>query len=132
MNHPGLKESAVKPLFIYMTAKNRSQARRIGRALVAEKLAACVNILDGMNSFYFWEGKLCDEREVVMVAKTTEAILPRLVARVKQLHSYSVPCIAAMPIVGGNRDFLSWIAKETAPPINRNRKVPSARESGSP
>ncbi len=132
MNRLAHKGSAVKPLFIYMTAKNRRQARRIGRALVAEKLAACVNILDGMSSFYFWEGKLCDEREAVLVAKTTEAILPRLVARVKQLHSYSVPCIAAMPIVGGNRDFLSWITRETALLRNRNRKVSSARESGSP
>jgi periplasmic divalent cation tolerance protein len=118
----------MKPLFIYMTAKDRKQARAIGRALVEERLAACVNILDGMNSFYFWEGNLCDERETVIIAKTTDARLPRLVERVKRLHSYRVPCIAALPIAGGNRDFLQWIALETASPGIRTRKAPPARK----
>lgn len=124
------KGSAVKPLFIYMTTKDRKEARRIGKALVEEKLAACVNILDGMNSFYFWEGKLHDEREAVLIAKTMDSLLPRFVTRVKRLHSYSAPCIVAMPIVGGNRNFLSWIARETAAPGIRAPKVPSRAKRG--
>lgn len=102
------------PLFVYMTARDREEARRIGKALVTEKLAACVNICNGMNSLYFWEGKLCDEQEAVLIAKTTEPLLEKLTARVKELHSYKVPCIVALPIVGGNTDFLAWIGKETA------------------
>jgi periplasmic divalent cation tolerance protein len=105
-------------LFIYITTKDRREARRIGKALVTEKLAACVNILDGMNSLYFWEGKLSDERETLLIAKTRKALLPRLTARVKQLHSYKVPCIVALPITAGNRDFLQWIAGETTPAKN--------------
>lgn len=124
------KGSAVKPLFIYMTTKDRKEARRIGKALVEEKLAACVNILDGMNSFYFWEGKLHDEREAVLIAKTMDSLLPRFVTRVKRLHSYSAPCIVAMPIVGGNRNFLSWIARETAAPGMRAPKVPLRAKRG--
>jgi periplasmic divalent cation tolerance protein len=111
-------------LFIYITTKDRREARRIGKALVTEKLAACVNIVDGMNSLYFWEGKFCDERETILIAKTRKVLLPCLTARVKQLHSYRVPCIAALPIIGGNRDFLQWIAGETAAP-----KRPPARLS---
>ena len=95
----------MKPIFIYMTAKNRREARRIGKTLVTEKLAACVNILGGMNALYFWEGKLCDVQEIALIAKTRDALLPCLVKRVKQLHSYSVPCIAAMPLVGETGTF---------------------------
>jgi periplasmic divalent cation tolerance protein len=122
----------VKPLFIYMTTKDRKEARRIGKTLVEEKLAACVNILDGMNSFYFWEGKLCDEQEAVLIAKTMDSLLPRFVRRAKQLHSYRVPCIVAIPIIGGNRKFLSWMARETGcSPGNCAPKAPSrARERG--
>ncbi len=115
-----------------MTAKDREEAKRIGTAIVVEKLAACVNIIDGMNSLYFWEGTLCDEREAVLIAKTTEALLPRLVDRVKQLHSYRIPCIVAMPITGGNRDFLRWIGHETAAPDAGVRKPPAVRKSKPP
>jgi periplasmic divalent cation tolerance protein len=110
----------MKPLFVYLTAKNKKQARAIGKALVAEKLVACVNILSGMNSLYFWEGKLCDETEAVVIMKTVDTRLEKLVARVKQLHGYSVPCVVALPIAGGNKDFLSWVNVETAPKKSRS------------
>jgi len=105
----------MRPLMVYITARDKKQARGIGKALVAERLAACANIFGGMNSFYFWEGRLCDDREAVLIVKTSHGLLNRLVKRVKALHSYSVPCIVALPIVGGNRDFLSWVKQETAP-----------------
>ena len=105
----------MKTILLYMTTKNTAQARRIGKTLVAERLVACVNILGGMNSIYRWEGKLCDEREAVLLAKTRDTLLRKVVNRVKQLHSYEVPCIVALPLSGGNRDFLRWVARETTP-----------------
>ena len=98
--------------FIYMTAASRDEARKIGKALVVSRLAACVNILDNINSFYMWEGKVQDETEVVMIAKTTAARVPQLVEKVKSLHSYDCPCIVSIPVSDGNRDFLNWIAEE--------------------
>jgi periplasmic divalent cation tolerance protein len=111
----------MKPILVYITAKDRAQAEVIGRAIVAEKIVACVNILPQMTSVYHWEGKLCRSREAVLIAKTRDTLLPRLVKRVKALHTYSVPCIAALPIQGGNPDFLRWIGKETAPKRKRSR-----------
>jgi len=96
--------------FVYMTAGSKDEARKIGKELVTSKLAACVNILDNMNSFYRWEGEVQDDTEVVMIAKTTEARVPQLIEKVKSLHSYDCPCIVSIPVAGGNPAFLDWIA----------------------
>jgi len=94
---------------IYMTAGSLEEAEKIGKALVEERLAACVNIIERMHSFYWWEGKVQEDHEVVMIAKTTQPLVQALVEKVQSLHSYSVPCIVAVPISGGNPDFLCWI-----------------------
>ena len=107
------------PCMVYMTAADEDEAGRIGRALVEERLAACVNVIPGMRSFYRWQGEVHDDREVVMIAKTREALLDALTARVKELHSYDCPCVVALPIAGGNPDFLDWIEAETAEPTKR-------------
>ncbi len=107
------------PCMVYMTAADEDEAGRIGRALVEERLAACVNVIPGMRSFYRWRGEVQDDREVVMIAKTREGLLDALVARVKELHSYDCPCVVALPIVAGNPDFLAWIEAETAEPSKR-------------
>jgi periplasmic divalent cation tolerance protein len=99
--------------FVYMTAGSREEARRIGRVLVEERLAACVNVLDGMNAMYWWQGAVQDAQEAVLIAKTRAELLERLTERVKALHSYSCPCVVALPIEGGNADFLRWIGAET-------------------
>ena len=65
-----------------------------------------------MNSFYMWQGKVQDDTEVVMIAKTAENRVPALVEKVKSLHSYECPCIISMPVSGGNQAFLDWIAEE--------------------
>ena len=96
--------------FIYMTAVSLDEAQRIGRELVSSKLAACVNILPQMQSIYVWEGKLQEDAEVVLIAKTTAARAPELVASVKSLHSYSVPCIVSLAVEDGYPPFLDWIA----------------------
>ncbi len=102
----------MKVNFIYMTAGSKDEARKIGKALVISRLAACVNILDNMNSFYMWQGKVQDDTEIVMIAKTTEDRVPELVEKVKSLHSYDCPCIVSIPILDGNQAFLDWIADE--------------------
>jgi periplasmic divalent cation tolerance protein len=97
---------------VYMTAGNREEARAIARALVEAKLAACVNIIDGMQSIYVWDGVVQDDRETVLIAKTVAGRVPQLVEKVKALHSYDCPCIVSLPVAGGNPDFLQWIAGE--------------------
>jgi periplasmic divalent cation tolerance protein len=107
---------------VYITARDVKQARRIAASLVTGRLAACANIFGGMRSLYFWEGRLRDDREAVLIVKTRAALLEKLIKRVATLHSYSVPCVVAWPITGGNRDFISWVLKETAagkPPVSR-------------
>jgi len=97
---------------IYITTQNKNEAERIGQTLVEERLAACVNILDGMHSIYHWEGKLVNGTETVLIAKTAESKVPALTEKVKALHDYDCPCIVSLPITGGNDGFLSWIAEE--------------------
>jgi periplasmic divalent cation tolerance protein len=97
--------------FVYMTAGNLEEAQKIGRELVSAGLAACVNILPHMNSIYVWEGKLEEASEVVMIAKTVEALVVDLIARVKSLHSYSCPCIVSLKVEDGYPPFLEWVAE---------------------
>ena len=102
----------MKVNLIYITAKDKAEARKIGSELVESKLAACVNIIDNMNSMYVWEGKIQDDKEAILIAKTTEARVPQLIEMVKTLHSYDCPCIVSIPVSGGNKEFLDWIASE--------------------
>jgi periplasmic divalent cation tolerance protein len=99
-------------VFVYITTKNKNEAQLIGKTIVSERLVACVNIMDGMNSIYWWEGKLCEDSEAVLIAKTVDSLLDQLVSRVKELHSYKVPCIITMPITKGNPEYLSWISEQ--------------------
>ncbi|MDX1707566.1 MAG: divalent-cation tolerance protein CutA [Desulfobacterales bacterium] len=98
--------------FIYMTAGNKAEAEKIGTALVESQLAACVNILDNMHSVYRWEGKVQQDSEVVLIAKTTEDLVAQLIEKVKSLHSYDCPCIVSLPVTGGYPPFLDWIQSE--------------------
>lgn len=104
----------MEPLLVYITASSMSEARHIGRALVEARLAACVNIIDGMVSLYHWQGRIEEGSEVVVIAKTKQSLLESLTVKVKAMHSYDCPCIVAMPLAGGNADFLYWIVAETA------------------
>lgn len=99
--------------FVYMTARDRAEAHRIGTALVTEHLAACANILDSMQSIYHWQGRLVEGQEAVLIVKTRESQLPALIARVRALHSYECPCIVALPIVNGFEGYLRWIDDNT-------------------
>lgn len=98
---------------IYITTDGPDEARAIGRTLVEARLAACANVLDPMTSIYRWKGAVQEGRESVLIAKTTAASVDALTAMVRELHSYDCPCIVALPVAGGNPEFLSWIAAET-------------------
>lgn len=97
---------------VYMTAGSREEARKIGRSLIDARLAACVNIIDKMSSIFRWEGAIEEAEEVVMIAKTTDARLPALMAHVTAKHSYECPCIVSLPVENGHQPFLDWIATE--------------------
>ena len=99
--------------FVYATASDAAEAERIGRAVVSERLAACANILGGMRSFYWWQGRLEEGEEAVLILKTRRERLAALVARVRELHSYDCPCIEAIEVTDGNPEFLAWIERET-------------------
>ena len=105
----------MEPRFVYMTASDRDEAARIGRCLVEERLVACVNIIDGMQAIYRWEGEICEDTEAVLIAKTEADRLTPLIARVNELHSYSTPCVVSLPIEEGSAPYLEWILKQTRP-----------------
>ena len=98
--------------FVYMTAGSKAEAQKIGKALVESRLAACVNILDNMQSIYRWDGKIQEDTEVVLIAKTTDTLVPQLIGAVKSLHSYDCPCIVSLPVLDGYPPFLDWIRAE--------------------
>jgi len=100
---------------VYMTAGSHDEAVRIGHDLVAERLAACVNVLGPMTSVYEWQGRTQEDTEVAFLAKTRRAQVDALTARVKALHSYDCPCVVVLPIDGGNPAFLQWLGEQTTP-----------------
>jgi len=104
----------MRAVSVYIVAADNAEADRIAEALVAERLAACVNILGAVRSVYRWQGAVERADEVAMIAKTTENLFDRLAARVRALHSYDTPAIVAWPIVAGDAAYLDWIAAETA------------------
>ena len=97
---------------VYITAKDEEEANRIGKALVGGKLAACVNI-HPIRSIFRWQGEISQEDEVAILAKTRAELVDEVMSRVKELHSYEVPCITVLPLEKGNPDFLEWISQST-------------------
>jgi periplasmic divalent cation tolerance protein len=96
-------------MLAYVTCRDEAEAERIGRLLVEERLAACVNLIPGMRSLYRWQGVIEEAREVVLLAKTTAPRAEALTARVKALHGYSCPCVLLLEIAGGSPDYLAWL-----------------------
>jgi len=102
----------MKANWVYMTAASKEEATHIGRELVSARLAACVNIIEHMNSIYRWQGKIEEAMEAVLIAKTMESKVPQLIEKVKSMHSYSCLCIISLPIEAGNPEYLEWIKSE--------------------
>lgn len=98
---------------IYATASSPEEARLIARTLVAEKLVACVNLIDRATSVYRWQGAVEEATETVLIAKTTKALSGEALIRIEALHSYGVPCAVVYDMAGGLPGYLAWITSET-------------------
>jgi periplasmic divalent cation tolerance protein len=110
-----MAEGGERVLWAYVTAADADEARRIGRALVEEDLAACVNVLPGHTAIYRWEGKVEEAAEAAFLAKTTAARFDALRARIRELHSYTLPCVIALPVETGDPEFLDWVRGAVRP-----------------
>ena len=99
-------------LVVFVTVSGEEEGRKIARLLVGARKAACVNILPGVHSVFWWKGEIDDEQESLLIVKTKAALFREVVDLVKSAHSYEVPEIVAMPIVAGNEDYLEWMDQE--------------------
>lgn len=103
------------PVLAYITTKDKSEALSIGKQLLEQRLAACVNILPEMQSLYWWEGKMDSSNESVLIAKTTRCLSTDLIQFVKKIHSYSVPCVLVLPVATGHEPYLKWLGENIRP-----------------
>lgn len=95
---------------VMVTAKNKAQAIKIAKGVLEAKVAACVNIIDAIQSMFWWEGKIDSSQEALLIIKTKKSCFQKLVRTVKSLHSYSTPEIIALPIQHGDASYLKWIS----------------------
>ncbi len=100
-------------VFVYTTYPSIVEAEEAGRALVEQRLCACVNILPGMVSYYWWQGAIERGEEAVMIIKTRASLGARVCAAVKEMHSYSTPALLVLPIDSVDPDYLDWLMAET-------------------
>jgi periplasmic divalent cation tolerance protein len=98
---------------VLVTAPSQDVAAELAKALVTEKLVACVSIVPGVRSIYAWKGAVCDEQESLCVLKTRRSLFAMVRARVLALHPYEVPEVVALPLVEGSQTYLDWLARET-------------------
>ncbi len=96
-------------IVVFVTAKDAKQARRIAERLVADRLIACANIIEGIESIFWWEGKIDRSREALLILKSTQRQIKKIIATVKTCHTYSCPEVIALPIKAGNADYLRWV-----------------------
>lgn len=101
---------------LYVTTETREDARSIGEMLVKQKLCACVNILDGMESIYWWDGKVQSDTECVLLIKTTASSVQAVTDAVIEHHGYDVPCVITLPLSAdeGNPEYLQWIQESVS------------------
>jgi periplasmic divalent cation tolerance protein len=101
-----------KYIVIFITTRDAEEAEKISKSLVKRRLAACVNIVPEVSSRFWWKDKLESSKEGLLVVKTRDSLLPDIIKAVKKIHSYSIPEIIALPIVGANQDYLDWVDSE--------------------
>ncbi|HEX2146541.1 MAG TPA: divalent-cation tolerance protein CutA [Pseudorhizobium sp.] len=93
----------------FSTCPDEATARTLAQTLVSERLATCVNRLPGVTSTYFWDGRLQEDAEILLIIKTTTARQAELAARLKALHPYELPELVVLPVTGGNEPYLQWV-----------------------
>src|SRR5438105_1162145 len=104
-----------RAVFVYTTYPSIVEAERAGCTLVEQRLCACVNILPGMISHYWWQGAVERGDEIVMIIKTRASLAERVTAAVKEMHSYTTPAIIVIPLESVDKGYLDWLMAETAP-----------------
>ena len=107
--NPRDSTNSLNSVIVLITAGSEEEAHKIGESLVEGKKAACVNIVPGINSLFWWEGKIDSARESLLLVKTKASLFPEIVELVKRMHSYEVPEIIALPIIAGSEDYLKWL-----------------------
>ena len=108
------RQTSAQPcVVVLVTCPNQASARRIAARLVEERLAACVNVMPHIRSFFRWQGRLERSPEVLLIIKTRKIVFPRLVRTILQVHPYKVPEIIALPIILGNQPYLDWVRHQT-------------------
>jgi periplasmic divalent cation tolerance protein len=100
---------------IMVTASSRRECRKIARRLIEEKLAACVNITQPIQSIYRWEGKIDQGKEFLMFIKTTRVLFSQIRAEIALIHSYHTPEIICLPIIDGSPNYLQWVGESVRP-----------------
>lgn len=103
----------MEAVVILITASSIDEARKIGNTLMEERLIACVNIIPQVESIFYWQEKVCNEKEALMIIKTRKSLIADIIKKVKSIHSYSVPEIIALPIISGSEDYLKWVGDVT-------------------
>ena len=101
-------------IIVLITSDSVEEADHIARLLLEKKKVACVNIVHGIDSYFWWEGKPDSARENLLIAKSKASLLPDIIDLVRKMHSYDVPEVIALPIIGGNQDYLEWIEQSIA------------------
>lgn len=99
-------------IFVFVTCKDKKEAKKIGEILIKEKLAACINYFP-IDSIYKWQGKVVKDKEFALIIKTIKENFQKVENRVKQLHSYKVPCIVGCLIIRSSRDYFNWVKRQT-------------------
>ncbi len=100
-------------IVVFITVADEEEARLISRVLLKQRKVACINIVPGVNSLFWWRAKIDTERESLLIIKTRSVLLDEITQLVKEIHSDDVPEIIAVPIIGGNKEYLEWIDNET-------------------
>ena len=101
-------------IVVLVTGKNVRECKRIARHLVEKKLVACANVVPQVHSLYWWKGKIADEKECLMILKSSRELFTALRLEVEKLHSYSVPEVIALPIIDGAPNYLNWITESVS------------------
>lgn len=102
-----------RPILIYTTFPSIEDAKRVGEALVAGRLAACVNMFPGMISIFEWKGVREEATEIAMIVKTRAELAERVIEETKRLHPYEIPALLVLPTEGGSEEYCGWIANQT-------------------
>ncbi len=97
---------------VYITTSGKKESKKIGRTIVEERLAGCVNIISTIESLYWWKGEIEEDNESILIAKTKVSNIENIIKRVKEIHSYENPAILAIPIINGSKEYLDYLDDE--------------------